>query len=188
MKLNNIYFILRHGEARSNKEQFVSSWPEKVNNPLTEKGKKQVKKIIPKLKRENIDLIFSSDLLRCKQTAEMISKSSKFKIKFDKRLRETNVGIFNGRTVEEWENFFKNKKERFIKRPPKGESKRDVYKRMLDFIKEINKRYTNRSILIISHGDVLLGAVKGFSGKKMLRNKDKSELNTGEYKKIYGYS
>jgi bisphosphoglycerate-dependent phosphoglycerate mutase len=46
MKLRNNYFILRHGEARSNKEQFVSSWPEKAHNPLTEKGIEQVKKIV----------------------------------------------------------------------------------------------------------------------------------------------
>ena len=42
--MNNTYFILRHGKARSNKEQFVSSWPEKVHNPLTQKGRQQIKK------------------------------------------------------------------------------------------------------------------------------------------------
>ena len=64
MKLNNTYFLLRHGEAHSNRDDFVSSWPEKIYNPITSEGKKQIQKIIPALKKEKIELIFSSDLLR----------------------------------------------------------------------------------------------------------------------------
>ena len=42
MKLNNTYYILRHGEAVSNVKQVVSSWPEKFKNPLTQHGKEMV--------------------------------------------------------------------------------------------------------------------------------------------------
>ncbi len=85
MKLLNNYFILRHGEARSNRDGFLSSWPEKKHNPVTEKGKKQIQKVIPKLKKEKIDLIFSSDLLRTKQTAQMVAKELGLKINFNTR-------------------------------------------------------------------------------------------------------
>jgi len=187
MKLLNNYFILRHGNAFSNKEGFVSSWPEKRKNPLTKKGEKQIQKIIPKLKKEKIDLFFSSDLLRTKQTAEMIAKGLKIKIKFDKRLRERDTGIFNDKSIKEWRSYFKNQAEKSEKRPPQGESRRDIKKRVLDFIKDIDQKYKNKNILIISHEDplmVLESAVKEMSEKDMIKQWKKLRINPGKYRKL----
>ena len=136
--MNNTYFILRHGKAKSNKEQFVSSWPDKTYNPLIEKGRKQLKKIIPRLKRENIDLIFSSDLLRCRQTAKLVAKELDLKIKFDKRLREHNFGIFNGASVRKWVNFMISH-NRFRVRPQKGENWTDIKKEQEVFLRKSRK-------------------------------------------------
>lgn len=184
--MNNTYFILRHGKAKSNKEQFVSSWPEKTYNPLIEKGRKQLKKIIPRLKRENIDLIFSSDLLRCRQTAKLVAKELDLKIKFDKRLREHNFGIFNGASVRKWINFMISH-NRFRVRPQKGENWTDIKKRARSFLKEIEKKYRDKRILIISHGDVLLSfhwIIKTLSNKQVLKNRNKIRLNAGELRKL----
>ena len=97
MKLNNQYYIFRHGEAVSNKKNISSCWPEKFLNPLTKNGKQQIKKAILKIKKLKIDLIFSSDILRTKQTTEIIVKALKLRIKFEKRLIEIKTGIFNGK-------------------------------------------------------------------------------------------
>lgn len=184
MKLNNNYFILRHGEARSNKEKFVSSWPEKVNNSLTEKGIEQTKQIIPEIKKQNIDLIFSSDLLRTKQTAEIINQG--LEISFDKRLREHNVGIFNGKSEEKWLAFVA-KTDRFKERPPKGENWPDIKKRIVDFLKEIEKKYKKKNILIISHQDTLLileAVIKNIKDRNLLIKKNKIRLKTAELRKL----
>ncbi len=187
MKLSNTYFLLRHGEAVSNKDQFVSSWPEKRLNPITEKGQKQIKRIIPKLKQEKINLIFSSDLLRTKQTAQIVSSKLKININFDKRIREYYTGIFNNRTVKEWENYFKNQAEKFVKRPPGGENRTDIKKRMASFIKDLEKKYKNKNILIVSHQDPLLileGVLKSLSEKEIIKNQENLKIDTGNYKKI----
>lgn len=187
MKLKNNYFILRHGGAVSNRDQFVSSWPEKRHNPLTKKGKKQIQKIIPELKKEKIDLIFSSDLLRCKQTAQIIADGLNLEANFDKRLREINVGIFNGRSIEEWDGHFKNRAEKFRKRAPGAENGRDIKERMINFLKEINKQHQNKNILIIGHEDpliILQGAIKGLLEKKLIKNWEKLRIKTGEYKQL----
>lgn len=188
MKFSNNYFILRHGEAISNREDFVSCWPEKRENPITEKGKKQVQKTILKLKKEKIDLIFSSDVLRAKQTAQMTAKELGLKINFDKRLREINVGIFNGKSIKEWNSYFVAKVEKFTKRAPGAENRRDIKKRMKDFIKKIDKKYKNKNILIISHENpliVLQGVVKGFSEKEMVGDKwEELGIDTGECRKL----
>ncbi|MFZ5559698.1 MAG: histidine phosphatase family protein, partial [Patescibacteria group bacterium] len=151
MKLKNNYYLLRHGEARSNKERFVSCWPEKIYNPLTSKGIKQIKELIPILKKEKIDLIFSSDLLRCKQTTEIVAKKLNLEIIFNKRLREIDVGNFNGKSVKDWGEFF-TKYKKFKEHSHGGENWTDVRKRMLDFINNIDKRYENRNIIIVGHG------------------------------------
>ena len=58
MKLNNKYYILRHGEAVSNVKDVISCWPEKFYNPLTPKGVAKIKKVAKELKNKKIDLIF----------------------------------------------------------------------------------------------------------------------------------
>src|SRR5947207_3255670 len=96
MKLNNTYYLVRHGQALSNVKNVISSWPETFENPLTEIGVEQAKEAASFLKDKNVDLIFSSDVLRVKQTAEIISKAIGVDIIFDERLREYNVGVLNG--------------------------------------------------------------------------------------------
>ena len=187
MKLNNIYFLLRHGQARSNKERFVSSWPERIYNPLTPKGIKQIKDLIPIFKKEKIDLIFSSDLLRTKQSAEMIAKQLKRKVNFDKRLREIKLGKFNGGLENDWNKFFKTPKEKFTKRPRNGENYRDIRKRAFKFLEEINKKYRNKRILIISHGAILFvleAIIKGFNEKQEIINRKKLIFKKGELRKL----
>lgn len=187
MKLNNTYFILRHGEARSNKERFVSCWPEKIYNPLNLKGVRQIKKLIPILKKEKIDLIFSSDLLRCKQTAKIIAKSLRLKIKLDKRLREIKLGIFDGEPEDDWNNFFKTPKERFTRRPKGGENYRDIRKRVIKFLKKINKKYKNKKIIIVSHGAILFmleAIIRGFNEKQEIIHRKELIFKKGELRKF----
>lgn len=187
MKLNNIYFILRHGKARSNEQRFLSCWPEKTYNPVTETGRKEIDKIIPILKNEKIDLIFSSDLPRTKQTAEMVAEALKLKTKFDKRLREIQFGILNRKPEDELNKFYKNRKQRFIKRPLGGENYRDIKKRTESFLKAVDKKYKNKKILIVSHGASLFSLqamVKGLSERQEIIYKKKLKLKTGEVRKL----
>jgi len=151
MKLNNKYYILRHGEAVSNIKQITSSWPEKFENPLTERGIEMIKESAEKLMDKNIDLIFSSDLLRTKQTAEIVSKALKIEPEFDKRLREVNFGIFNSKPITNLDIYFKKEEERIFRNMPKGETYKKVLERIYDFLKDTDKKYKGRNILIISH-------------------------------------
>ncbi|MCX6721210.1 MAG: histidine phosphatase family protein [Candidatus Staskawiczbacteria bacterium] len=156
MKLNNTYYILRHGESKGNVENIVSCWPEKFHNFLTEKGKEQIRAAAEKLENKNIDLIFCSPLLRAKETAGIVGKKLNIKPKIDKRLRELGFGIFNGKPVEDFERHFANHADRIINKPPKGENYQDVTKRMFEFFKNINKKYKGKNILIVSHQAPLL--------------------------------
>jgi len=188
MKTRNTYFLLRHGKAISNKEKIVSSWPEKFKNGLTEEGAEQIRDILPCLKNEHIDLIFSSDVLRAKQTAEIIAEELGLKVNFDKKLREIDMGIFNGGSEENWNNFFGTNENRYTKNPPQGgETYRDIKKRVIDFLQETDKKYKDKRILIISHGCILFSLqsiLKNFTEKKEKEHRNDLIMRTGELRKI----
>ena len=129
MKLKNHYYIMRHGQAKSNVKSIVSSWPEKFNNPLTKKGVSEIKKAAGKLKGKNINFIFASPLLRTRETAEIVGKVIGVKPKIDKRLREIDFGTFNYKPVEEFGKYFKinNIKARIKEKTPGGENCHSFY-------------------------------------------------------------
>ncbi len=170
MKLHNKYYILRHGEALSNSRGVMSSWPEKFKNPLTEKGSAMIKKSAEQLKNlplqagKGIDLIFSSDLLRTKQTAEIVAKilnSRKFdkssttfkkiKVVLDKRLREINFGVLNGRPITDLNIDFSDETKRIETSMKDGETYSQVSERMWNFLQDLEEKYQGKNILIISH-------------------------------------
>lgn len=166
MKLNNKYYILRHGEAISNVKDIVSCWPEKFENPLTEAGVTKIKNVVGELKNKNIDLIFASPLLRTEQTAKIVGGALKIKPKIDKRLREIDFGVFNGEPEDEFIEYFRSRKERLNKGAPKGESYANALKRIWIFFQGIDKKYKEKNILIVSHQApllLLLGKIKGHS-------------------------
>ena len=76
MKLKNRYFLLRHGQTiyQVKKRKMIYPWPEINPIKLTKKGEKQIKKVAKILKNKKIDLIYSSDIYRTKQTARIVAK------------------------------------------------------------------------------------------------------------------
>jgi len=69
----------------------------------------------------------------------------------------------------------------------KGESWNDIGKRMLKSLKEIDKKYKNENILIVSHADplwLLQGIVNGISEKNLLKNRKKLYPKNGEVKML----
>ena len=193
MKLKNTYFLLRHGEnnCQAEKPGIVYFWPE--NNPpcrLTEKGEEQIREVVEKIKREKINLIYSSDIVRTKQSAEIVAGEINKKIIFDQRLRDTNWGKFGGGPKEKAYIFFQEAnslEEKFKKAPEGGESWSDCQKRVLDFLKEVERKYQNKNILIVSHGDplwLLEGVVKKTSVKEIMKELTEPTNAKQKYMKV----
>ena len=97
-------YLIRHGEADSNVE----------NIPLTKKGLDEAREVANKLLNYKFEKIYSSDLLRAKQTAEIyLELNPKIKIIVDKRLREVyRVLIGGSKKIGTSENREINDKER----------------------------------------------------------------------------
>lgn len=178
MKLHNTYFILRHGQTcqQTRRKSIVYNWPDKPPVHLTQKGIGQIKKAAKKLKREKIDIIYSSDIYRTRQTAGIVAKELGLKINLDKRLRDINLGVYHGKPKESFFRDFPLNITRFTKTPKKGESWNDLKRRLSIFLKDIERRHRNKRILIVSHGDPILllrGITKGLSNSQMIKNRKK---------------
>lgn len=155
--MENKYFLLRHGQTKYQKENIKKIYPADSNDKLeiTEEGRERIQQQAEILKDKNIDLIFCSPYLRTKQTAEIVNKVLQKEIIFDERLVDVDMGEFAGKPFSLYEKFFIEDKLGFTDRPKDGENWKDVLQRIESFLNDTEKKYQNKNILIISHGDTL---------------------------------
>ena len=176
-KSGNQYFAMRHGEAENNAKNIINSKIENNHFGLTDKGKKEAINSAKKLKSQKIDLIFSSDFLRTRQTAETVAEIigfDKSKIIFDNRLREVNVGVFDGQKSEKYHSFG-SVREKFFKAPPEGENLTGLKNRMAEFLYEIENKHSGKNILIVSHEYpvwLMFSGAKGADVEKSIKLRD----------------
>jgi len=154
-KSGNRYFVLRHGEAEKNVKNIINT-ANKNPSPLTERGRVRAHAAGKDLRKNKIDLIFASPLLRTQETAKIVAGELDIpegKIIADSRLIEIQAGELNDKPEEEYRNFFQDEEEHFSKAPKGGENLVEVKRRMGDFIYEIERKYKEKNILIVSHED-----------------------------------
>ncbi len=156
----NQYFGIRHGEAESNVTGMINANPD-THNPLTEKGRQQVHDEIASLPSD-IDYVFVSPLQRTRETAAILQQElglSDEQIIVDERLRERSPGSqWEGRS---WHDAHQEEESQAVhdfwhyRLSPDAESIADVYTRTFDCMFDIESRYANKKIVIVSHGGVL---------------------------------
>ena len=141
--------VARHGETLFNKENKICGI---TDIELTSKGLEQAKEIAQKIKELNIDLIISSPMKRTIQTSKVISDICNLQYITDDRLMEQDYGIYEG--CSRMDSFFLNNKKQFAYKYPNGESMMQVACRVYNLINELNEKYNNKNILIITHGGI----------------------------------
>ena len=152
--MKNIITI-QHTQSIHHTNGMVGSW---TDWDITELGISQAEKIGEKLAQELSGknyVMYSSDLLRAKHTAEIIAKHLKLEVKLRQELRERNLGKCVGKSVQ----WMKENKETIEKTVDDrlfsdAESKRDEWKRLKPFFDEIMSN-DEENIIIVSHGDLL---------------------------------
>ncbi|MFA5773089.1 MAG: class I tRNA ligase family protein [Candidatus Paceibacterota bacterium] len=189
-KSGNKYFVMRHGESEGNLNGLVSSSYEEDDN-LTENGKRQAEEASIGLKNKKIDLIFSSPIKRTKETAEIMCSAlglDKKNIIIDDRIREISIPDYEGKTWTEFRKDFPNTIENFYHIKENNESYNDVKKRVMNFLYEIEEKYKDKNILIVTHAGPIWLAISGamgFDAKESLniKNIDTSGKNA-EYREL----
>ena len=124
-----------------------------LNPEIDQHGKFEAKIVGKKLSLVNFDVIYSSDLLRAKQTTKEIIKYQSCPVKYVKALRGKNMGIFEGRPRNAYDRYLRKKGHAKTDcRIPKGESREETYKRVTVFLTKVYKKHKNQTVLFSSHG------------------------------------
>lgn len=156
--MNLKIYLFRHGQTYHNRDAMFSGW---LNTGLTKTGVENAKIVALRLKDKKIDIAFQSRLKRSKDTLKEILKyHPKCKIKTDDRIIERGYGTLEGKTHYDFVR--KNSPELYDKYHraynypiPKGESMIKVEKRVLSFIKDLEKNMKKNkvNVAISAHGN-----------------------------------
>jgi len=157
LKSGNTFMITRHGESVLNTKNTLNGVPG-VENGLTEKGQVQARTTASELKKLGIDIIYTSPLQRTRETALIIATElglPESSVVSDERLLEMQFGEFEGKTVDEYHDFFGSGDNRLTVRPEGGENWTDVKRRVGEFVFAINQKHTESRILVVAHNGTL---------------------------------
>jgi len=146
--------FVRHGQTDWN---IQGRWQGHSDIPLNGEGINQTETVAEMLRNENIDYIYSSDLTRALQTARNINQYHQKEIIEDPRLREQNLGRWEGIFHREISSIYPEEWERFLADPENteisgGESTGQLSSRIVTALSEIAKRHPNESVIVVAHG------------------------------------
>lgn len=187
-KLNNTYYILRHGQSKANTKNLIISDPKTGTKSygLTEKGKKQVKESIQKNKQLNKNtIIYTSDFKRARQTAQIAKQMLKAqKIHMTRLLRERHFGNYENTHNKNYNKVWQHDKKDPNHTNENVESTNNVLKRTTRLIKRLEKTYKNKNILLVAHGDSLQILQTGFLKQDPSSHRNIKHLDVAEVRKI----
>ncbi len=159
--------LVRHGESEWNAKSLWTGW---TDVGLTEKGREQARTSGNILKGLNFDVCFTSDLKRARQTWEEIRKvlgALDVPTISDAALKERDYGDLTGKNKwkikEEYgEEQFQIWRRSWDNPPPKGESLKNVYERVVPFYREkiLPEIESGKNVIVVAHGNSLRALVK----------------------------
>ncbi|CAM4495729.1 putative phosphoglycerate mutase [Paenibacillus endophyticus] len=150
--------LVQHCQSEHHINEMSGGW---TDTPLTELGRRQAEIIAKKL-RDGLDsseyILYSSDLLRASQTAEIIGEQLGLDVNINKELREINTGYAAGKT-KEWASANRNPRtgssfDLDYQEFQNGETWRQFYRRVCDCL-ELLYETNKKNLLIVTHGGTL---------------------------------
>lgn len=170
--------IVRHGYTDDLRQGIVQGHRP---IPLNRRGQRQAKLLAQALKKLKVNHIYSSDIVRAKQTAEAIAVYHEhLTVTYLPVLREKDAGIFAGQSHRYTKRVLKKKYYSYSHRPRGGESWSDVSERAVRSLRLFRRRHPRGTVLVVSHGgwiSALLTYI--FHGQKNKFHPEYHHHNTG---------
>ncbi|MDO8655960.1 MAG: class I tRNA ligase family protein, partial [Nanoarchaeota archaeon] len=170
----NTYYVMRHG-LTTRDELGVGTISTRLENDtyhLTDEGRVGVERSLELLKLDDIDFIYASPFIRTQETAVIVGKILHKEVKTDERISEMSVGLaYEGKGQSVYT--IEHKHSTMDSKSLDGESFNDVRKRLMEFMVELDIKYHNKKILIVSHCDplwLLNTMATGLEGDTILTN------------------
>lgn len=151
--------LVRHGETDWNRDGIIQG---RFDIPLNETGIKQAEVAMEKLKGNQFDHIFSTPLIRTKQTALIIAKGLGYRktINTIPNLIERDFGEADGKPVE---NYYPLVLKGDVK---DMESNEALEQRVMSALHDLVKEYPNGKLLVVCHSHVIKAVLRSLDPKQ----------------------
>ena len=147
--------LARHGESDWN---HTKRWQGFADRPLTERGRGQAQELADRLAGTELDAVYSSDLQRARETAEVVARSKGLDVGTTPDLREVDVGSWSGLTRAEAEARFPEAYARWLQGAEgwdDGESYEQLSQRVMRAIRTIATAHDDARVLVVAHGGTI---------------------------------
>jgi len=154
--VQRLIYIVRHGATDWNRGGYIQGH---LDTPLNREGRVQAEAAGVRLAAAGATAIYSSDLLRVYETAQIIARHTRLRIIQKPGLREMYFGDWQGLSVDQIKvrdpEIYAARRERpFEVPPPGGESWLDFYQRSVGALQDILEATDAQRIIVATHSGV----------------------------------
>ncbi len=181
-KWTQLYFM-RHGQSDWNAENRIQG---RTERPLNEIGRSQAKEIGAYFSNIPLAKIYSSTMLRAKETAEIIASYQNCEVVMEPYLQESAYGEAEGMTRDEYRQRYAEQLKIYEKMPllerlknhvvPNAETSWDTAHRVIPVLNKIALLHPAQQVLVVSHGFLIRSVLSVIAG---IDDKDLHVDNTG---------
>jgi broad specificity phosphatase PhoE len=157
--------VARHGQTDWNLER---RWQGHADLPLNDTGRSEAQALGEALAGYGIEAVYSSDLVRARETAEIVGARLGMPVVLDPRLREVDVGEWAGLTTAEVEERFPEGHRRRREGQTgweTGEQFEAMERRVAEALLEIAAAHPAARVLVVTHGGPVRAARNACGGE-----------------------
>lgn len=147
--------LARHGESDWNRSK---QWQGFADRPLTDLGRRQAAELAERLEETELDAVYSSDLQRARETAEIVARTKGLAVETTPDLREVDVGSWSGLTRAEAEARHPEHYARWLQGGEgweDGETYDQLGERVVSAVRRIAKAHPGERVLLVAHGGTI---------------------------------
>jgi broad specificity phosphatase PhoE len=171
------FYLVRHGETEHNAEGGITG---QLDIPLNEYGVEQAEKLAERLKHEDFDAAYSSDLERTYETTRIVADRHGLHPEEFEELREQDFGVMEGKPKDKWRLLVQESKDdRHFFAPDEGESTHEAGQRFLGKLEEFAEEHGGEKILVGGHSVVMKGVLMEILGLRGRYYRKLNIRNTG---------
>ncbi|PLY02159.1 MAG: alpha-ribazole phosphatase [Desulfuromonas sp.] len=155
MKATRIYLV-RHGQVEGHEEKRYNG---QADVALTPQGQGQYGLLQMRLQKKNISAVYSSDLKRCVEGAQLLAASHGLVPELREELRELHIGDWEGMTWQELQQQYPEQWQARLDdivhyQVPGGESLAAMSARVIPVIEQIVDAHPGEEVVVVAHGGV----------------------------------
>ncbi len=147
--------LVRHGETDWNRDRRFQGH---ADPPLNEMGREQAHALAAELAGERIELVYTSDLCRARETAEIVAASLGADLVALRDLREIDVGEWEGLTWPEIEERYPEGARAWHEQGfgwEAGETYDELGERVVAALRRIAADHPEQRVLVVGHGGTI---------------------------------